>query len=734
MRGSILALALFTGAAWVQAQNLAGVKAIVASGNTSYALLSDGTVWGWGEDDAWDEILGGGQTRPLQVSGLTDVVVIGPGLALKADGTVWGHFIGTNSVRVPELSGVIAVASGAWYSNLALTGDGNVWVFGSPGNANGRAEWSPYNTVTRVSGLTEIAAIAAGTRNSLALKRDGTVWMWGDNLDGSMGDGLIAPPSSPDGPILLTPAQVTGLSDVVAVVAGYGHSLALKSDGTVWAWGFNGHGQLGDGTTETRAAPIQVSGLGGVVKIAAGDAHSVAVKGDGTVWAWGSNVGGQLGDGTTTDRPTPLQVSGLSGIAGIAAGRYHTLAVNQDGTVWAWGDDQFGQLGDAGEVLPGPLDAPLGPVQVGGLAGVTKIAAGSTHSLAMKSDGTLWAWGDNTYGQLGDGQIRGADWPDRSTPVKVSGPAGVAAITGGYGVSLAVTADGSVWMWGANVGIRDGYPAPVSTPVQVSGLAGVVSVKPSICGYYPERAAYPAVGCYLVLREDGSIWEWGVWYGPAPMAGIGGVQMVAASWDRNVALKRDGTVWEWAVPRPAPPSPGSPAPPATPTQVSGLSDVIAVAAQYHSLALERDGTVWAWGTNNCFGELGDGTTPPPLCTGGERTTPVQVAGLTDVVAIDTRADEMFIGFTHSLALKRDGTVWEWPILEFKPYRAAKSLVPVQVAGLCDIVAIAEGGGHSLALKRDGTVWAWGQNIYGQLGVRTFAVRTTPVQVVAPAAP
>jgi alpha-tubulin suppressor-like RCC1 family protein len=145
--------------------------------------------------------------------------------------------------------------------------------------------------------------------------------------------------------------------------------------------------------------------------------------------------------------------------------------------------------------------------------------------------------------------------------------------------------------------------------------------------------------------------------------------------------------------------------------VSGLSDVVAVAAFWHGLALKRDGTVWGWGSNYS-GALGDGTTT-------ERATPVQVAGLSDVVAIDTRYGDEWSVSPHSVALKQDGTVWEWP------------MVPVQVAGLTDIVAIAEGGWHSLALKRDGTVWAWGWNGYGQLGVRTFAIRTAPVQVVAP---
>jgi alpha-tubulin suppressor-like RCC1 family protein len=248
---------------------------------------------------------------------------------------------------------------------------------------------------------------------------------------------------------------------------------------------------------------------------------------------------------------------------------------------------------------------------------------------------------------------------------------------------------------------------------------------------------------HMAVREDGSVWEWGkpldvppeaicgfspVWADPAPVAGLTDVRMVAASELQNVALKLDGTVWEWGIRGPYAPWRGAAEPRPTPSQVSGLSDVVAVAADNHSLALKRDGTVWAWGPNSS-GQLGDGTRT-------ERATPVQILGLSDVVAIATRGGAFLIGVPHSVALKKDGTVWEWPIWEWPIdwQRGPKSLTPVQVSGLTDVVAVAEGGGHSLALKRDGTVWAWGQNIYGQLGVRTFAIRTTPVQVVAPAAP
>jgi hypothetical protein len=192
----------------------------------------------------------------------------------------------------------------------------------------------------------------------------------------------------------------------MAVATGGTHSLALKSDGTLWAWGDNLFGQLGDGTTTDRSTPVPVSGLTGVVAVAAGNDYSLAVKSDGTLWAWGSTGFLPRGD------VTPMQVPNLTGVVAVAATGPNNLAVKSDGTLWAWGWDLAGQLGD-GTTPPSPSTPPL-LVNLPG--GVVAVGAGTSYSMAVKSDGTLWTWGDNSRGQLGDGTRTG-----RSTPWQLPG-------------------------------------------------------------------------------------------------------------------------------------------------------------------------------------------------------------------------------------------------------------------------------------------------------------------------
>jgi alpha-tubulin suppressor-like RCC1 family protein/ferric-dicitrate binding protein FerR (iron transport regulator) len=365
---------------WVQGgKNLtvtAGKAAVATAGGMESAR---GVVYAWG----------GNHGGCLRV-GLTNQTVTAPALVLGLDG-------------------VKTVAAGAGQM-LALKNDGSVWTWGGKREAGKIVSFGPE----RLAGLSGVTAIAAGHVHSLALKSDGTVWAWGWNHVGQLGDGTTSNSE--------VPVQAQGLSDVTALAAGGVHSLALKRDGTLWAWGRNESGQLGDGTTNSRPIPVRVklhdgTQLSGIVAIAAGTSYSVALGKDGNVFAWGGNSRGQCGVPESGNVLWPVQVSGLGLIAAIAVGRDQTVALRQDGAVIGWGNNRGGCLGD-----PMPDGRCYQPRLADGsaLSNVMAIATGYRHSVARKSDGTIWSWGGNKRGVMGDKSAGNG----RSLPVKARLPDG----------------------------------------------------------------------------------------------------------------------------------------------------------------------------------------------------------------------------------------------------------------------------------------------------------------------
>jgi alpha-tubulin suppressor-like RCC1 family protein len=360
-------------------------------------------------------------------------------------------------VFTPVANAAVAkeVAAGQGHTIVVKT-DGTVWAWGYNYYGQlGNGDWLDQYTPVQVAGLDNVATVTAGGEHSLAARSDGTVWAWGRNTYGQLGLGNLTDQYNP--------VPVVGLSNVSGVAAGWEHSLALKADGTVWAWGHNGRGALGNGDTTNRDTPTQVSGLGNVVTVVAWGAHSLALRSDGTVWAWGSGTKGELGDGNWSDSSLPVQVYGLDNVNGIAAGSVHGLAVKTDGSVWAWGLNERGQLGD------GSTTDENTPVQVVGLSNVVAIAAGAAHSLALKDDGTIWAWGDNSSGQLGDGNTTNS-----LTPVQVAAWNWIVAIEGGASHSVARAVDCTVWAWGSNSygQLGDGTTTSTNLPEQVAGMPG----------------------------------------------------------------------------------------------------------------------------------------------------------------------------------------------------------------------------------------------------------------------
>jgi alpha-tubulin suppressor-like RCC1 family protein len=331
------------------------------------------------------------------------------------------------------------------------------------------------------SGAQPMTKIAARGVHSLFLKSDGSLWVMGNNGNGQLGDGI-----TDNGNYNTNRPEQIAATNVTAIAAGFYHSLFLKSDGSLWDMGDNFYGELGDSTFNNTNRPEQILATN-VTAIAAGDFHSLFLKGDGSLWAMGNNGNGQLGDGTTdngnfcTNRPEQILATNVTA---IAAGGNHSLFLKSDGSLWAMGDNGYGGLGD------GTFNNTNRPEQIVA-SNVTAIAVGYDHGLFLKSDGSLWVMGYNVNGQLGDGTFNNTNRPEQIVSNNVT------AIAAGEYHSLFLKSDGSLWAMGDNVNgqLGDGTFNNTNRPEQIVSN----NVTAIAAGF----------GHSLFLKSDGSLWAMG---------------------------------------------------------------------------------------------------------------------------------------------------------------------------------------------------------------------------------
>jgi alpha-tubulin suppressor-like RCC1 family protein len=325
-----------------------------------------------------------------------------------------------------------------------------------------------------------VKAVSAGWNKTVAIKTDGSLWAWGYNGFGQLGDGTTTDRS--------VPTRIGANNDWTDVSSGGYHTAAIKTDGSLWAWGHNNYGQLGDGTTIDRYVPTRIGTDNGWAAVFAGWNHTVAIKIDGTLWAWGLNEVGQLGDGTTTDRNVPTRIGADNDWAAISTDYYHTVAIKTDGTLWAWGRNDFGQLGN------GTTTDSNTPRQIVTDNDWAAVSAGYAYTVAIKTDGSLWAWGDNGGGRLGDGTNIARD-----VPTRIGTDNDWASISAGSIHTIAIKTNGSRWAWGWNTYgmLGDGTTENRYTPAQIGNDNDWAVVS---AGYMHSAA----------IKIDGSLWTWGL--------------------------------------------------------------------------------------------------------------------------------------------------------------------------------------------------------------------------------
>lgn len=621
----------------------------------SCALLADGGVGCWGQD------LGG---------------QLGSGAGYQGPGPV--------RVQLPTHRSAVALSTG-FTGTCAVLDDGTVacWGFQSFGEL-GQTSNGIYDTPQTVMMPAGEAAvdISVGITHTCAVLDTGAVTCWGDNTWGQFGNGTTTPSittGSASTPVLLE-AGVRALS----VAASNNFTCAVSERGRVYCWGDNRDGRLGDGTTTSRATPAQISPTPArqVVEVVTGDVHACARMDDGSVSCWGENFYGQVGDGTTDRRVSPVAISFPEPVVALASGNVTTCAALADHTTTCWGRNDHGQVGDG---TTSDRTSPVAPRSFDSGTRVVAVAPGGNHTCLLNSEGLVWCWGQNLYGQLGQGftstrELQPAD------PVTLPSPGRAKAITSGVDHTCALLVDGRVSCWGSNSSGQLGVGAAGnrSTPSAPINLQGSGRAK-----------AISAGGSHTcALHTDGSIACWGYnLYGQ--LGDTGNTNQFATHDVVNL--------------------PG------------GVSAIAVTTGLDHSCALLATGAMACWGRNG-DGQVGDATT-------NDRNSPVTVS-----VPPGTRAVAIDAGRFHTCALFGAGTVTCWGSNSWGQLGLDASTTPLldSPSGTLSLpggpptqaIELAAGDSHSCVLLDDGTAACWGYNGDAQLGDGTTTTRHTPATVAA----
>jgi len=707
-----------------------------AGGGHACALLSTGEVTCWGYN-AFGQLGDGGMvsmSSPVRVAGLPGRAVdIGVGehhtcaiveggrlmcwgynrMGQLGDGSYLNRLTPTDVLGLS--SGVQAVSTGGWHTCALLsTGAVKCWGSGSGGTlGDGASHWEPAPVDPQGLG-SGVRAVSAGETHTCVLMDAGGVKCFGYNWGCQIGDGTTTD--------RYVPTDVSGLaSGVSSIAAGGYHSCALMGSGELRCWGYNGYGELGDGTDATRSAPVVVQGLPAPVSsMSLGRVHSCVLTGTGGGLCWGDNTSGQLGIGTWSWSRLPSGVSGMSsGATQLSAGFDSTCAVVGTTAVRCWGMNAQGQLGNRGV---GAYPEPTGVVDFS--SGVTDVSAGQTFTCAVTAGGSVSCWGKNHYGQLGTGST--VDQLAAVTPAIASGAQRVEA---GYFHACAVMAGGNVRCWGRNESGQVGAGTTNEmelTPVDVAGLSGIVEVtlgESHTCALTDAGA----VKCW------GNNWASQLGLGtsteeyntPQDVVGLGsGVLAIAAGRMHTCALTVGGGVKCWGENHEGAVGDGTTLPAASPVDVTGLASGVAAIAvgDSHSCAALAAGGMMCWG-DNYLGKLGTGDW-------SASPTPVPVSDITERV-IDADA----AGW-HTCALLESGALMCWGRGDSGQIgNGALRLdvtTPDEVTGLSSgVLILSSGGAQTCAVLDTGVLVCWGSNAFGILndGVRANALE--PVAVACP---